>query len=853
MQPLPIDPLIPRLVEALTTANAVVLTAAPGAGKSTRVPPALAKHLPGSVLLLQPRRLAATSLAKRIAAEQGWRLGSEVGYRVRFERKGDANTKLWVMTEGTLTRQFASDPYLEGVSAVVLDEFHERSLHTDLALAYLRDLQSIRDDFKLVVMSATMDAAPVAAYLGGAPILDAPGTTHPVAVRHWMQGDQLPLPERVASAVMDATLDPDCGDILVFLPGMGEIRATERALAAKPLGEREVLPLHGSLPADDQDRALNPGNRPRVVLSTNVAETSVTIPGVRTVIDSGLARIMHHDPATGVDELRLESISRFSATQRAGRAGRTAPGRCWRLWTPTFEARMPQATPPELRRSDLSGLLLALKRLGYADSRRFPWFEAPEPARLDSAEALLHSLGATPSLFAPLTELGERLVGLPLPPRLGVMLHHAARAQTLQSGATLAALCAERDIRVPPRPSDPPADPAPCDALDRMERLAEAERLRFAPHLRDRGTDANGARQVAQARADLLRAWQGASGGWSVGGREREATPDELCRLLLAAFPDRVAKRSASDPNRATMLGGVSLEIDRGSALFSDRGQNRGPLLLAIEVQEIQRSGKTLVVVRQAAEISEADLASSPDGIQRRTDLFFDESRERVVERIRWCYRDLAIREAAGEPSDAEAASRHLIASIAPRLRAIISEDEATARWLTRVAWLARQMPDLNLPVIDDALLTEVMAECASGCLSLADVRARKPIDWLQAKLDARQAQALDEHAPDTIEVPSGSHIRIQYQDDGPPILAVRLQEMFGCTATPRLAGGRVPVLLHLLAPNYRPEQITTDLASFWANTYALVRKDLRCRYPKHSWPDDPLTAPAVAKGRPRQ
>lgn len=850
---LPIDDLLPRVREVMATSPALVLTAAPGAGKSTRVPPELVKALPGMVLLLQPRRIAAKSLAKRIAAEQGWRLGGEVGYRVRFEKNGGPATRLWVMTEGVLTRQLATDPYLDGVSAVILDEFHERSLHTDIALAYLRELQtSVREDLKLVVMSATMAAEPVAAYLGGCPVLTAAGRTHPVALRHWLSAEQLPLPERAARAVAEAIIDPAGGDTLVFLPGMGEIRATERALAGQPIGAVDVLPLHGSLPPDEQDRALTPGPRRRVVLATNVAETSVTIPGVCTVIDSGQARVLYHDPVSGVEELRLESISRFSAEQRAGRAGRTAPGRCWRLWSPTFEARMRPATPPELARVELSGTLIVLKRLGYADARRFPWFEPPAVERLAAAEALLHGLGATQQEYGPLTPLGERLAGLPLPPRLGVLLHHAAQAQCLHLGATLAALAGERDLRPPARPSDDPADPAPCDALDRLECLEHAQRVRFAVNSRDHGIDGNAARQVLQARDDILAAWQGARGGWNVAERERKPDADAICRLLLAAFPDRVGRRSPQDPNRAILMGGVAVEIARSSALFAHTGMEREPLFVAVAVQAVERSGRTIVEVRQGAEVREAELAATPDGVVRREELLYDAVRERVVAQIRWCHRDLVLREAAGEPPDAQSACAALVAALAPRVRELFAADEATAAWLLRVAWLAQHMPELAWPAFDDALLGEVLAECANGCTTLAEVRARRPLDWLAARLTRAQAAALDEHAPATFAVPSGSRIQLTYSLDAPPVLAVRLQELFGLPATPRLAAGRVPVLLHLLAPNYRVEQITSDLASFWTNTYAQVRKDLRARYPKHSWPDDPLTAPPVAKGRPR-
>jgi ATP-dependent helicase HrpB len=860
--PLPIDEILPELRATLAAGRALVLTAPPGAGKSTRVPPLLVGLSTKQVYLLQPRRLAAKALARRIAHEQGWQLGREVGFRVRFEKSGGPATRLWVMTEGSLTRQLQADPYLDGVGVVILDEFHERSLHTDLALSYLRELQrTVREDLVIVVMSATMDARPVAEFLGGCAVVESPGRMFPVITSHWQGAQDLAIGDTVARCVAQARLDPECGDILVFLAGMGEIRACQRALEG--VQGVDVLPLHGSLPPEEQDRALSPGPRARIVLATNVAETSVTIPGVRTVIDSGQSRVLRHDPGTGLDELRLQMISRQSAAQRAGRAGRTAPGRCIRLWTPLADGRLEAATAPEIRRVDLAPVTLALKGLGYADTRTFPWFDPPEAVRGAAAEELLHLLGALTAPYAGLTQLGERLAGLPLHPRLGRLLHAAAQAQCPQLGATLAALAGERDVRLPPRHDEPPADPAPCDALERLELLADAVKARFAGHLRSQGIDPGACAQVVQARDEILAAW---GGGWRQADRERTADPDLICRLLLTAYPDRVAKRSgdaraSGDANRAALAGGVAIEIDRGSALHAAKGQERAPLLVATELQELMRAGKPVVLMRQGAEIEEAWLAELPGGVRREERLAYDAERGRVVSAIRWMYRDLAVREAPGQPGDAAAASTLLADALAPQARALLLGPEdgadeaqlALRSWLARVAWLRRELPDLGLPELGDADLAELVRELCAGCTTRAEVAAKPALDWLAARLDRSQQQAVAEHAPERFTVPTGNAIRLQYGQDGAPVLAVRLQELFGLTATPRLARGRVPILLHLLAPNYRVEQITQDLASFWANTYPQVRKDLRARYPKHSWPDDPLTAPPQARGRPRQ
>ena len=845
MIPLPIDEALPRLAEALRTGPACVLTAPPGSGKSTRVPPLLTGLVGGQVYLLQPRRIAAKALARRIGQEQGWKLGEEVGYRVRFDTVGSKKTRLWVMTEGSLTRQLAEDPYLDGVSAVILDEFHERSLHTDLAVSYLREIQrTVRDDLKLIVMSATIDARQVSEFLGGCPIVEAPGRTYPVVVTNRQELPDVRIADAVTRAVVDAEQHTECGDILVFLPGMGEIRACERALLDAGL-DRDVLPLHGSLPPDVQDRALSPSERPKLVLSTNVAETSVTIPGVRTVIDTGTARVQRHNAATGLDELRLEPVSRFSLEQRAGRAGRTAPGRCIRLSSPLVDARRPQAMDPELHRVDLAGTLLTLKAWDYPDARRFPWFEPPDQARLEAAEELLAMLGATTEPFGPLTERGKRLAELPVHPRLGRLLLDAAAAGHPRLGASLAALTGERDVRSQQR-NGPTPPPAVADALDRLELLGIAEREGFHPGLRQRGIEPQAARECAQVRDDLLasvRLGKGADRGGPL-------DPDLVARLLLAAYPDRVVKRAAPDANRGMMVGGVPVELDAQSAVAARSGYPRPELFLAVSCQGLGQGMRSSTVVRQAAELTEADLeAVFPGSIQRRERLSWDDAKQQVASQIGWYYRDLAVRMARDGQPDPEAVSAFLAKRLATEAAEVMAADEEAGAWLARYRWLRAAAPDLDLPPEPD--LAEVIATLCSGCRSRAEVVAKPKLDLLKAGLSWAQAKQVDDWAPSHLPVPTGNRIRLDYSGEV-PVLAVRLQELFGEPATPRLAGGRIPVLLNLLGPNYRCEQVTRDLASFWANTYPQVRKDLRGRYPKHSWPEDPLTAPPVARGRPR-
>lgn len=849
MIPLPIDEALPRVAAALQAGPACVLTAPPGSGKSTRVPPLVAGMLPGQVYLLQPRRIAAKSLARRIAHEQGWQLGKEVGYRVRFDSVGGKQTKLWVMTEGSLTRQFSADPYLDGISAVILDEFHERSLHTDLAISYLRELQrTVRDDLKLIVMSATIDAASVAGFLGDCPVIDAPGRTYPVTVSNRQELPDVRVADAVARAVHDAVQAQDCGDVLVFLPGMGEIRACERAL--HDLGiEREICPLHGSLPPDVQDRALSPSDTPKIVLATNVAETSVTIPGVRTVIDTGTARVQRHNPATGLDELRLEPVSRFSLDQRAGRAGRTAPGRCIRLSTPLTDARRPQATDPELHRVDLAGTLLLLRRMEYPDARRFPWFEAPDAGRLAAAEELLAMLGAITAPFGALTPLGAKLAELPVHPRVGRLLLDATAAGDPRLGASLAALTGERDVRSQQR-NGPAAMPAVADAIDRIELLAIAEREGFHPGLRQRGIEPQAARECAQVRDDLLESVRRQAPG------SRQIADVELIpRLLLAAYPDRVVKRAAPDGNRGMMIGGVAVELDATSAVAARSGHPRPELFLAVACQGLGQGMRASTVVRQAAELTEADIeAVFPGSIQRRERLTWDDQKQQVTGQIGWFYRDLAIRMARDTQPDPLTVAAFLAERLAGDAAAVLAADEDAAAWLARYRWLRLAAPDLDLPPEPDPVA--VITGLCAGSRSRAEIVAKPKLDALQAGLTWQQTRQLDEWAPSHLVVPTGNRIRLDYSlatSEQPPVLAVRLQELFGQPATPTIANGRVGVLLHLLGPNYRCEQVTRDLASFWANTYPQVRKDLRGRYPKHSWPDDPLAAVPVARGRPRR
>jgi ATP-dependent helicase HrpB len=826
--PLPIDAVLPELLDALRQRPSAVLRAPTGAGKTTRVPPALL-DLSDRVLMLEPRRLAARAAARRMSAERGTRLGEDVGYHIRFDRQAGPRTRILAVTPGILLRLLQDDPFLETTGAVVFDEFHERGLESDLALGLVRLVQqTVRPELRIVVMSATLAVDAVAAYLDDCPVIAAEGRLHPVEISYEPRPQGRPLPAAVATAV-GRLLDRADGDVLAFLPGLAEIRHTARALDdLARQRDLAVLPLYGDLPPERQDAALLPQPRRKVVLATNVAETSVTVEGVTGVVDSGLARVLQFDPAVGLDRLKLVPISRASADQRAGRAGRTRPGVCVRLWSELSHRARPEQTEPEIRRVDLAGAVLQLLAAGENDVLRFPWLEPPREATVDRALALLRRLGAIDG--GGVTDLGRALVKLPVHPRLGRLLLEGQRHGQPERAALAAALLSERDPFT--RDLEPAGDAgrhrARSDVLDRVEALEEYERA-------GRTATAHGplnrgaARFVLQARDQLVRSLREVPAG------KPDLEPDEaVLRSLLAAFPDRVARRREPGGRRGVMVGG------RGVYLASSSGVTEPELFVCVDVD----ASRTETLVRQASAVQRDWLP--PAQVSAAVEVAFDPEAERVTARRRVRYEDLLLEQTpAALPDEAEVA-RVLCAAAAERLERVLPpEDSAAGLFLVRVRCLREWMPELELPAFDADGLRELLPWLCPGKRSFEDLRRA---DWLGAmlgRLTHQQAQAVEREAPERLEVPSGSRIALKYEAGRPPVLAVRVQELFGLRDTPMVAGGRLRVLLHLLAPNHRPQQVTDDLASFWANTYPVVRKELRARYPKHAWPEDPLAAPA--------
>jgi ATP-dependent helicase HrpB len=844
---LPIDDVLPELRDALRHAANVVLQAPTGAGKTTRVPPALLDAglaEGGDIILVEPRRLAARAAAARMAFERGQNVGDDVGYHVRFDRRSGPNTRIVAVTDGILLRRLLDDPYLEGTALVLFDEFHERSLSADLALGITRLVQqTVRPELRIVVMSATLDAAAAAAYLGGCPIVRSEGRLFPVEVRYQPRSLREPPSLSAAQAAMQlAGATP--GDLLVFLPGWNEIRHAAKHLA-EFADERNirVLPLHGELSPEEQDAALAKGERRKIVLATNVAETSVTVDGVSGVVDTGLARQLYFDPRLGLDRLQLTPIAQMSADQRAGRAGRQQPGICVRLWSEASHRQRPAATDPEVRRVDLAAAVLKLLCLGEHDLQRFPWFEKPRPEAVQQALDLLGQLGAVKD--GRVTELGAMSARLPAHPRLGRMLVEGWKLGQPERTALAAALLSERD----PFPLAPvealPAGTLPAGTLPagtartadfamRLEMLEAFARKQAGPARLHRPT----ARTILRVQQQLLRELRLAARGskaLQARGANRAVSADEaLGRALLAGFPDRVARRRASDPRRGVMAGG------RGVRLAPASGAIDAELFLCLDVEDRPREA----LVRLALPVQRDWLPR--EHLSDAIEVLFDEAAERVIARRRLRYLDLLVEESHAAITDDGQASAALFEAAQRHIgRVLPPADAAAGAYLMRLRCLCEWMPDLNLPAFDDDFLRTLLPGLCAGRRSFAELRDGPWLEALQQALTPQQYQVVEREAPARLEVPSGSRIALVYEAGRAPVLAVRIQEVFGLRDTPRIAAGRVRVLLHLLGPNYRPQQVTDDLASFWANVYPRIRKELRARYPKHAWPEDPLTAPA--------
>lgn len=842
LTPLPIDEILPELAETLRTRSAVVLHAPTGAGKTTRVAPALweAGLADGKqIVMLEPRRLAARSSARRMAFERNEQVGGLVGYRVRFDSRAGRDTKLLTVTDGILLRRLQDDPFLEDVGIVIFDEFHERGLESDVCLAMVRRIQrDVRPDLKVVVMSATLAAEPIAAYLDDCPIVCSEGRLHPVEVQYLRKRDDRKLEVQIESH-LPRILAQTRGDVLVFLPGVGEIFRTERTLA--PLAERHnlaLMVLYGDLAAEKQDEVLLPGPLRKVVLATNVAETSVTIEGITAVIDSGLARVMQFDPSAGLDRLELVPISRANADQRTGRAGRTQPGVCLRLWEERQHCVRPEFETAEIHRVDLSGIVLQLRVWGETGLSAFPWYEPPHEQALEQAEHLLTQLGALDKSGP--TVLGITMSRLPVSPRLARLLvegHHLGIPERM---ATVAALISERSpfrrhdrnaTRLHERGAVHRSD---SDLLDLLTVFEDAVSGRFEDH-RFGQFDRGAGRNVQQIAGHLARLVDEQLGQTRAEPNNEPNSFDELVRrALLTAYPDRLAKRRDIGKPKGVMAGGRGVQLGPQSSVLD------AELFLCLDVDDKSANA----TVRMASAVDREWL---PEALLRTEDeLFFHPTQKQVIARRRTYWQDLIVDEVPiPVPYDSAAQEVLYRAALADWQHIFPKDNREVNDFLARARCLSEWRPDLEIPSIEDSDLQQILHDFCASCRSFEELHKADWLSAIHARFDYRQRQTLDREAPESLPVPSGKQIRLTYETGKPPILAVKIQELFGLRETPRIAGGRVPVLLHLLAPNMRPQQVTDDLASFWKNTYPQVRKDLRRRYSKHAWPEDPLASPS--------
>jgi ATP-dependent helicase HrpB len=834
--PLPVEQVLPDLLSALSDRRNAVLVAPPGAGKSTVVPLALLREPWAAgmrLLLLEPRRLAARAVAARMATTLGEATGETVGYRMRLDTRVGPRTRLEVVTEGILTRMLQTDPALEGVAAVIFDEFHERSLHADLGLALCREAQlSLELPLKLLVMSATIDGAAVAARLGDAPVIDAPGRMFPVAVHYLGKGLPL-LPEQRTLAPWDIDrlaaqlrqiLDATNGDVLMFLPGASEIHRLRSKVEADRIAGLVIHTLFGEMRIEAQQQVLEPAPRGqrKLILATNIAETSLTIDGVRVVVDTGLARRSLFDPGTGMERLVTVRISQASATQRAGRAGRTAPGSAWRLWGEGAQATLAPQTSPEILNSDLAPLALELAQWGVRDVQAMSWMDQPPAATLEQARVLLRRLEAIDARHG-ITATGRAMLETGLHPRLAHMLVRARRTPLASLAASLAALLSERDLLRAAR------DP---DVRSRLELLRGELR----------GTDhaaLSRVRELARRLGD--------------GGRPDAAADTDAGAVLAWAYPDRIAQRRAAAGGAAGQR--YLLANGRGAVLEGISTLAGAEYLVALDLDDAEGAEAH---IRLAAPWTKAQLESALAGqisssIETDTDPR-GAPRARQVRRLE----ALIIEERRAE-LDPQAIADALLEQVRRAGLDALPWGEAGVLLRARLRFASehRAGGGVELPLSDEttllAELSQWLEPALRGLTRIEQLGSAALAEALLSRFSYAQRRKLDEFAPTHVTVPTGSRIAVDYEDDNAPCIEVRMQEVFGLADTPRIAGGLVPLTLKLLSPARRPMQITRDLAGFWRGSYAEVRKDMRGRYPRHYWPENPLEAEPVRGLRPRK
>jgi len=835
---LPVLAVLPALCRALQQSGKAVLVAPPGSGKTTKVPLELMDQEwleGGRILMLEPRRLATRASAARMASLLGEKVGESVGYSVRMDRCISRRTRIEVVTEGILTRRVQRDPELRGAGLIVFDEFHERSLQADLALALCLDVATgLRDDLRLLVMSATLDAGKVSSLMGEAPVIIGEGEIYPVATHYLTREPKTSIPQTVTSAVLRALSDQQ-GDILAFLPGIGEIRRVEEQLRERLEREVKVCPLYADLGKEAQDQVIQPdpkGAR-RVVLATSIAETSLTIEGISTVVDSGWSRVPRFNPNNGLTRLETIRLSRASADQRAGRAGRLGPGFCYRLWTERIHSGLRPHSSPEILEADLAPLVLELAQWGVIDATDLNWMNPPPKGSFCQARELLEALEALDPRGR-ITSAGERMLGMAVHPRLAHMLLQSERMGQISAAADLAALLSERDVIR--------RGPGCLNSVDIQERLELMVRWRKQGR---RGIEAAGGEPSACARVARVSQQLTRSVASTTSASELEGVSSG--RLLAAAYPDRIAKRRNGGQGRYLLASGRGVRLPEGDPLAGseylviadlDAGKTEGRIHLAaaIDLEQIKQTQKLKIKVDTRIE--------------------WESSSRSVVVREEGRLGSLVLSTRPLVNPDPDQVRKAMLAGIRNMGLDALPWSRTAMEWRARMSTLRYWQPKAGWPDLTDEGLMESLEHWLGPWLDgIGREEHLKRLDLeaiLKGQLDWRRLQQAEHLAPTHLQVPSGSRKRLEYQSGGPPVLKVKLQEMFGLGDTPRVCDGRVPVMLHLLSPAQRPVQVTQDLKGFWERTYQEVKRELKGRYPKHYWPDNPWQAIPTARVKPR-
>ena len=848
---LPIYELEQEIIDAVRTGSRLILQAPTGSGKSTQVPQILLEHGlagDGEIVVLQPRRLATRMLAARVAYERGGRLGDEVGYQIRLDKVASRRTRIRFVTEGVLLRQMLADPQLRGVSAVVFDEFHERHLHGDITLARALDLQEQhRPDLRVIVMSATLEVSALESYLAPARLLTSRGRTFPVAMEYLARSAGDTPVWQLAAEELERVAQRTAGDVLVFMPGAYEINRTIQAIRESRAGkEFMILPLHGELPVREQDAAVARYERRKVIVSTNVAETSLTIEGVRVVIDSGLARLARFDPYRGINTLFVERISRASAEQRAGRAGRTAPGHCVRLWTEREHSDRAVQELPEVRRLDLAEVVLTLKASGVEDVARFRWLEAPDVRSLGRAETLLTDLGAlTPGAAqnepsgpgtSHITELGRRMLAFPAHPRYARMLLAAGELGCVPAIALVAALTQGRSLlrraegkQMQESRDEVLGESAASDFLLLMRAQRFAEQNNFDPQrCRPLGINPLVAREAAALTEQFLRIARDER----LPIETRDTSVEALQRCVLAGFPDQVAMRVDTGTLRCQLV------HHRRGVLARDSAVHGAPLLVASEVREIEgKDAERQVLLTLATAIEETWLAELfPGAVLETTEVSFDSAQRRVVARRIVTFRDLVLRAKESPEVPLDRAAAILAEQVAAGTCVLKHWDDAVEQWVTRLNLLADHFPDWQLPRLtrEDRLI--LFEQICHGATSYREIKERAVWPVVKSWVSPAQQKLIEDYAPERIDLPNGRRARIVYADGAAPTVAVRIQDLYGVEGDLKIAGGRITLVIQVLAPNHRPIQVTQHLGNFWKESYPRLKQELQRKYPKHEW-----------------